>query len=406
MAREMKSTDTRSQNPFRFSGLDLPMPLVLVAKLLAACVLLRFIWRDLPDVFLPMLPALDYFRNMPFFGLALRGAALLGSVAVLLNYRMRTACLLIGSVLLLGTLSSRIYFENNRMFLGCVFFLLGLYDQRTGPWMVRAQVALVFFSAGSNKLLDASWRSGRFFDYWAPFAINKSLYFQLAAWLPYMVLPRFMSWMTICLEFSIAFGLMFRRTRIWGIWTGLLLALGMNVLTERTFGVFFYAMPICYLAFIEWPSSKITVLYDGDCGLCARTRRSMERFDLEKLFVWQPFQQAKNLYGISREALRHRLYVVARQKQYSGFEAFKIMALYNPLTYFVMLTALVLPQAAYLHHRSLVAGFFVLFFSPLFAPIGEIAYGLVARNRHRILSGETCVLEQPSTPSISFEKRA
>jgi predicted DCC family thiol-disulfide oxidoreductase YuxK len=399
MAKDLKSTDATSRNPLRFGGLDLPMPLILVAKLLAVCILGRLLWRDLPDPFLPMVPVLDLFRSTPYFGWALRGAALFGSVAVLLNYRVRTACLLIGSAFLLGTLTSRIYFENNRMFVGCVFFLLGLYEQKTGPWLVRAQVMLVFFSAGLNKLLDASWRSGQFFDYWAHFAINKSLYFQLTAWLPQMFLPHFMSWMTISMEFSIAFGLTFRRTRLWAIWIGLVLALGMNVLTERTFGVFFYAMPICYLAFIEWPRTKVAVLYDGDCGFCARTRAWMERFDLEKLFVWQPFQQAKDLYGISREALRHRLYLVTGEKKYSGFGAFKIMALYNPLTYFVMLTALMLPQSVYLHHRSWVAIFFLLFFSPLLVPAGEAAYAWIARNRYRILSGTTCVVEPPSHSS-------
>jgi predicted DCC family thiol-disulfide oxidoreductase YuxK len=225
------------------------------------------------------------------------------------------------------------------------------------------------------------------------------MYFQLAAWLPAMALPRFMSWMTISMEFGIAAGLLFRRTRFWAIWTGLLLALGMNVLTERTFGVFFYAMPVCYLAFIEWPLSPVTVLYDGDCGFCDRTRRWMERFDLEKRFAWKPFQQAKDLHGISQEALRQRLYLVTEKKKYSGFRAFKIMLLLNPLTYFVMLGALVLPQSAYLQHRSLVAIFFVLFFSPLFVPVGETAYAWIARNRYRILSGATCAVEPPGHSS-------
>src|ERR1700680_3330397 len=111
MAREMKSTDAMSRNPFRFGGSELPMPLILVAKLLAVCILGRFIWRDLPDPFLPMVPVLDLFRSTPYFGWALRGAVLIGSVAVLLNYRARAACLMIGSVFLLGTLTSRVYFE-------------------------------------------------------------------------------------------------------------------------------------------------------------------------------------------------------------------------------------------------------------------------------------------------------
>jgi predicted DCC family thiol-disulfide oxidoreductase YuxK len=396
MARKINFPDLAARNPFRLGGSDLPMPLILVAKLLAICILGRIVWRDLPDPFLPMVPALDLFHSTPLFGWLLRTAALGGAVAILLNYRVRAACLITGSAFLMGILASRVYFENNRMFLGCVFFLLGIYQERTGPWLVRAQVLLVFLAAALNKVLDASWRTGSFFDYWAHYAINKSLYFQLASWLPHMFLARFMSWMTICIEFSIVMGLLFRRTRIYAIFIGLLLALGMNVLTERTFGVFFYAMPICYLSFIEWPRSKAIVLYDGDCGFCFRTRQWMERFDLEKIFVWLPFQQAKDLHGISKDDLRKRLYLVTEKKQYSGFGAFKMMLLYNPLTYFVMLTALMLPQAAYLHHRSWVAVFFVLFFSPLFVPVGEAAYALVARNRHRILSGETCMLEPPT----------
>jgi predicted DCC family thiol-disulfide oxidoreductase YuxK len=399
MAREMNATRLSAWNPFRVSGLDLPMPLILVAKLLSVCILGRVVWRDLPDPFLPMLPVIDLFHSTPYFGWVLRGVVLLGALSVLFNYRVRTACLLMGSAFLIGTLTSRIYFENNRQFLGCVLLLLGLYEEKTGPWLVRLQMILVFFSAALNKLLDASWRSGAFFNYWSHYAINKSLYFQLAAWLPPMVLPRIMSWMTIVLEFSIVFFLLIRRTRFWGIWMGLLLALGLNAFTERTFGVFFYAMPICYLAWVEWPRSAVTVLYDDDCGFCTRTRAWMERFDLEKLLVWKPFQKAKELYGISQDELRQRLYLVTEGRKYSGFRAFKIMALYNPLTYFFLLTAVMLPQSVYLHHRSLVAICLLLFFSPLFAPVGEAAYALVARNRHRILTGSTCAIEPPAPPS-------
>src|SRR5580700_1126738 len=117
MAAKIKLHELAARNPFRLAGLDLPMPLALVAKLLAVCVLGRFLWRDMPDPFLPMVPFFDLFHSTPYFGWLLRIAVLAGAVAVLLNYRMRTACLIIGSSFLLGTLASRVYFENNRMFL-------------------------------------------------------------------------------------------------------------------------------------------------------------------------------------------------------------------------------------------------------------------------------------------------
>ena len=390
-----------ARNLLRFSGTELPPPLLLAAKLAVVCLVLRMTWRDLPNPFLPFVPAFDYFRHTPF-GWGLKAVVLIGSAAVLFNYRVRAACLVIGSAFLVGILASRPYFENNIMYLGCLLFLLGLYERRTGPWLIRAQIIVVFFAAALNKLLDANWRSGEFFDYWASVYVNKSFYFRMGSWLPEMLLARAMSWLTIGIEFGIALGLLFRRTRMWAIWLGLLLAAGQNFLTERTFGVFFYVMPISYLVFVEWPRSKVAVLYDGDCGFCTRMRRLVERFDIEGLFTWKPFQLAEDLHGISEDALRRRLYVVAENKKYSGFAAFKIMALYNPLTYFVLLLPLLLPQGVFFHHRSWLVVSFLLLFSPIFAPVGEALYAWIARNRHRIPSGQSCAVDTPN----NFSERA
>jgi predicted DCC family thiol-disulfide oxidoreductase YuxK len=390
-----------SRNPFRCGGTPLPLELLLAAKILVLVIVLRLVWRGLPDPFLPFLPVFDYLRHPPLFRMGLKVAVLTASVALLFNYRVRLACFVIGSVFLLGILASRVFFENNIMFLGCLFFLLGLYEAKTGPWLLRAQIILLYFAAAVNKLLDSGWRSGQFFGYWAGIEIKRSLYFQAASWLPGMLLPRAMSWITIAMEFGIALGFMFRRTRVWAIWLGLLLVVGMNFLTERTFGVFFYALPVSYLAFVTWPRTGILVLYDGDCGFCTRTRRMMVRFDSDRQFAWQPFQQAEDLHGISSEELRHRLYVIAGEKKYSGFAAFKMMALYNPITYFLMLLPLLPMQPWYSNYRSWLAVSFLLFFSPLFAPIGEAAYAWVARNRHGVLNGVDCsVTSHKSSSSV------
>ncbi len=399
MAGEVKPSGAWSPNPLRCGGTELPLPLLLAAKLLVSVVVLSLIWHQLPDPFLPFLPVFDYFRHTPFFGWGLRVAALIGSGAVLFNYRVRAACLVIGSAFLVGILASRVYFENNRMFLGCLLFLLGLYEPRTGPLLLRTQVVFVYFAAALNKVLDPSWRSGEFFAYWTTVYVKKSLYFQAASWLPGSLLPRAMSWLTIAMEFSIFLGLLFRRSRIWAIWLGLLLVLGLSFLTERTFGVFFYAMPISYLAFVAWPRSGVIVLYDGDCGFCTRTRQLLERFDIDGQFAWKAFQRAEDLHGIPEEALRQRLYVVTEDKKYSGFSAFRIMALYNPLTYFVLLLSLIPPQPKLFHYRYWLAASFLLFFSPVFVPVGEAVYSWVARNRHHILSRESCPLDSPENSS-------
>jgi predicted DCC family thiol-disulfide oxidoreductase YuxK len=264
---------------------------------------------------------------------------------------------------------------------------------------LRAQIILLYFAAAANKLLDSGWRSGQFFGYWAGIEIKRSFYFQVGSWIPGMLLPRAMSWLTITMEFCIALCFLFRRTRGLGIWLGLLLVVGMNFLTQRTFGVFFYALPVSYLAFVTWPGTGILVLYDRDCGFCTRTRRIMERCDIDKQFSWQPFQQAEDLHGISGEELRHRLHVIAGQKKYSGFAAFKMIALYNPITYFLMLLPLLPLQPWYSNYRSWLAVSLLLFFSPLFAPIGEAAYARVARNRHGVQSGGRCFVAAAKSSS-------
>jgi hypothetical protein len=113
-----------SRNPFHCGGTPLPFELLLAAKILASVIILRLVWRGLPDPFLPFLPVFDYLRHPSFFRLGLKAAVLTGSVALLFNYRVRSACLVIGSAFLLGILASRVFFENNIMFLGCLFFLL------------------------------------------------------------------------------------------------------------------------------------------------------------------------------------------------------------------------------------------------------------------------------------------
>jgi predicted DCC family thiol-disulfide oxidoreductase YuxK len=55
--------------------------------------------------------------------------------------------------------------------------------------------------------------------------------------------------------------------------------------------------------------------------------------------------------------------------------------LYNPLTYFVLLVMLRLPDA--LHLRRWIALTTLILFSPLFEPIGNRAYRYVAANRSR-----------------------
>ena len=143
------------------------------------------------------------------------------------------------------------------------------------------------------------------------------------------------------------------------------------------------------LAFAPWPRSKMLVIWDGDCGFCALSKKWFERLDLEGLLEWRTWQSgAGRAHGISDAALGERLHLVASGKIYSGFHAFQIMLLYNPVTYFAMALLIAAP------YPRIAASLLLAFFLPVFRPVGEAAYNLVARNRNRLTPNSSCQVQQ------------
>ena len=394
----MSAARKLSLNPLRCDGTELPEPLLLMAKLIALSILLTSEWRALPDAFLPFLPFLAVVHHTALFRWGLK-IALLGSVAALLfNRWVRTACTVAGSVFLIGMLASRPYFTNNRMFTGCILFLLGLYQPRQKFPLLRLQIVLVYIGAALNKLLDVNWRDGQFFQYWSGIYVKEPLYFWVASLLPEKGMALVMSWSTMAIECLLAVGFLFRRFWSNAIWLGLLFHAASIFLTNRTFGIFICVLPASYLAFANWPEEPFTVLYDGDCGFCSRTRRSFERFDFGHKFNWVPFQQTQEHYGIPESSLLQRVYVAGGGKTSGGYAAFQRLFLYNPVTYFVMAFLLATPPVSLIVYRRWLIFVLLAIFSPLFAPVGEKVYALVARNRHR-LSAQACSVPLPQDPS-------
>ncbi len=162
--------------------------------------------------------------------------------------------------------------------------------------------------------------------------------------------------------------------------------------------MFFFAMMVSYLAFIDWPDG-LPVFYDGDCGFCTQTRNLFARLDLEGMFDWVPFQQTSNRFGVSEAALHKKLHLVVGDKVYAGFAAFKMMLLYNPITYFVLALLLATPWLEPVRYR--LAFVLLVFFSPVCEPVGEFAYDLIARNRHQLSPSSTCAVpERPARTDL------
>jgi len=391
VAAKVNAGVQKSWNPLRCSGTPLPVPVLLLAKLIALCVLITMDWRNLPNPFLPFVQVLSHFGPGPLFRFSLKAMVLTAAFALLFNRHVRAACLTIGSVYLLAILSSRVYFENNRLFVACLFFLAGLAEPGKTPSLLRCQVALVYFGAGLNKLLDVGWRSGDFFATWSRPFIHAKLYFSIEALLPHRMLARLFSWGTIAGELGLSFSLLSRWFAA-AVWIGALFHTGMLLLSGRTFGMFYYAALASYLAFLEWPRNRATVLYDGDCGFCTSTRRFFEAITLEPIADWVAFQAAQNLYGIREQELKRRIHVLLDGRIYKGFAAIKTLFLYNPVVYFVIATVLAAPEFAGLHYRRWVAALLWIVCAPVFSWIGEYVYDAIALIRYRLSRNATCGL--------------
>lgn len=383
-------------NPLALSGTKLPSAVVLLAKLAAIC-FLALCWRDLPAPYLPFIPALGHLPLSPV--LIQRGLQLLllgAAVAVLCNQRVRVAALVLGLGLFFALLASRGWFANNRTYLACLFLLVGLTPagpSRT-PWLLRAQVIVLYFGAGLNKLLDPDWRSGQFFAFWMTHIVHFRPFLLLDAWLPGHTLWLLLGWCTILSELGLGVGFSVPRLRPVAIVAGILFHTALLIVTNNPFGMFVYLAPISYLAFVTWPTTPATMLYDGDCAFCERTRRLFERLDVDRLMRWVPGQSLRESempVGVTSQALTQRVYFVARSRVAAGFGAFKLLLARLSITYGLALLLLIVAG----HKGGYVALALLVAISPFGAPIGERVYALVARNRHR-LGSPTCAL--PATP--------
>jgi predicted DCC family thiol-disulfide oxidoreductase YuxK len=378
-------------NPLRCGGLELPTNLVIMVKAIAIALLLTRHFLLLPDPFLPFIPGMDLIPGA-WFQRSMQVLMVGGAIALLFNVRIRLSSFLVGMSLLISVVGSKAYYGNNKTFCGLVLVLASLHQPGRAPWILRLQLVVVYFGAGLNKLLDPDWRSGVFMHNWAANRLHQPVFLGLEPLLPPLVLGKLMSWFTITTELALSVVLLLRPLYPVGIWLSILLHSGMLLFTGSTFTLFFYGMTAAMLAFVDWPGEPMTVIYDGDCGFCNKARRFFEEMDLEKAFRWERSQAgALDRFGITPEMARDRAYLVAAGRVYGGFRAFRAMLLYNPAVYLVTYIVLAAPGPRDSSFRNVVVAILLVLFSPLFTPVGEALYRVLARNRHRLAANSHCV---------------
>jgi hypothetical protein len=340
-----------------------------MVKALALVLLLTNHARILPDPWLPFVPGID--RIPPtLFQRTLQTVLVVSALALLFNRRVRLASLLIGSTMLLAVVSSKAYYGNNKTFCGLMFFLTGLYTPGTQPWFLRWQLAITYFGAGLNKLLDPDWQTGVFFENWAVNRLHHSWYVALDSLLPPLVLARFMCWTTVVTELGVVPAILMPRLYYWAICANVIFQAGLLLFTGTTFTLFFYSMTAASLAFVTWPAGPLPVLYDANSRVLLWAKEFLKRWDFEGMFQWEPYELATG---------QDRLRLLVGQKVYSGFRALRMIVLLNPVTYLAMAALIAAageaPGVATLYRRVLVSLFLFLLMPPL-AWIADTLFGI------------------------------
>src|SRR5437899_6219834 len=111
--------------PFRITGTELPENVLLLAKIIALAFIATGQFRLLSWHFLPFFSSFDKMGSPAVFHWSLVTIFLISATALFYNLRVRCCCLILGGVILVSLMSSRLYFENNRTYCACILILAG-----------------------------------------------------------------------------------------------------------------------------------------------------------------------------------------------------------------------------------------------------------------------------------------
>jgi hypothetical protein len=314
-----------SWNPIRVEGTQLPGPLLLTAKLLVIGLVLKGYHLGFPDPFAPMFAWMDGLPK-PGWSLALQAAFVASGTALLLNRAVRANCIVLGAVFLLATLTSKVYYRNAKVFVGLLFFLIGLQEKGRSPWLIYWQLAIMYFGAGLNKLMEVDWRTGQYFDYFLGSIREAPLYVALAPLLPGMLLAQLMCWSIFVAEMLAALLFLFARTRPLAVWVAAGVHAGAAILVQGDYGIFLSAVLLSYLACLPWPE-RLTVSEPAP----PRTwlRRLLSAADPDGRLDW-----------ISSTADASPFLLRADGRVWKGLRAVALATVWTPGAYFVSMVIL------------------------------------------------------------------
>jgi hypothetical protein len=315
--------------PFRVTGTALPPNILLLAKIIVVALVAKDYHFGFPDVFAPFF---GFFEAIPapWWRRFLKISFLVSGGCLLFNRAVRINCLIIGCVFLGAALSSRIYYRNAKVFVGVIMLLAGLQDKDRPPLLIWWQLAIVYLGAGINKLVEADWRSGQYFDYFLTEVYSSRIYAIGASLLPGSWFAFALCWWVIAAE--LAAGALFLRRRSHGhaVWLAATVHMGAAILVVGDYGVFFVAVLASYLSTYDWPQDATVVL--GPKTAWAPVARIWRWFDPDTDIHWRQAPSAD------------KLRVLTSGREFVGFQAAWRLISWSPAAYFLLVVLLTVPR--------------------------------------------------------------
>ena len=248
--------------PLQFEGTAMHPNVLIMCKLLVLLIVAHHFIRDINDPFIPFISGLDIFREYPgVFKIALQSIFCVSALALVLNYYVRTASLILGIIVIFTLLSSKPLFANHTFICGCALFLAGLTNNKQSPWLLFLQLSIVYFGACINKITDIDWWSGAYMHNWLLNARENPFYISVSQLMPDLWFAKFLSWIAMASELIIGTLLLSKKYRALAVWIIIIFHGMLFTITSFRFGHFFESLLILLIAFIVWPKGRLTIAY-------------------------------------------------------------------------------------------------------------------------------------------------
>ena len=315
-------------NPLKLSGTDLPPHLLFIVKLLTLALIGKGYLETLPQPFLPFILPLDEVSGV-WFQTILKVAFIISAALLFTNQKVRLSCFILGSVFLIGTLSSKIYYSNAKVFCGLVYIMIGLSASKGRPWLLHLQLLIVYFASGINKVFDVDWITGQYFDHWMVHVIHARSYEFLADLFSHEFVSKALSWQTIIIEIVILpVALVFRKWQPIGVWIGIAFHTFAFWMSGLSFGVFYPAAMISYLSFAS-DIPKVYVYGSDGNFLAGILKNTLQVFDRDGRYFFPKNQNGDNPEGVIIDLRKEKGWI-------NTLNQWRLLLIYHPLTYIVL----------------------------------------------------------------------